>query len=675
MEMSRRIFEGKCRDMGIAVSPAREQRFLAMAVLRGCGGTRLDLSNKELGEHAFAEIAAALRGDEHYLALCVAGNAAKDAGAGSLADMLRANTTLTECDLRSNDIGVRGACELFRALEASPTVTAVDLSGMSGINRNHIGVRGAQAVAAMLQRNQVIWKLCLQENGLGAEGVAALVQGLAQNGSLGYLDLASNALGPQGSVVLAGAIPECKVATLVLARNFIDDGGLAAITEALRKVNSVAHLDVSDNGLGPKSGKCIADAVRAPACLLQTLVLSDNVLGDGGLRYLAEALKETRGIQELVICRNRITGKSVVDLANGLKYNRSLRRLDLSGNKLGDEGAVALVEPLCMSTCAITHLLLGSCSIGDPGGTALARVILENERLISLDLRNNFLMEAAAEALGKAVLTNATLLYIDVSLNDFAYKSFDAIERKVAENRRIFRSSTLYRFEQAVSALTEGDSELSHVRRDLEEVRDRRAKIEAVMEETIRTLEQTEEKCREEQKSWQERLITSTRELNKTELQKIEVEKAISAAKVDRERAYKALIAKLHHEKETKARIELRVIVERRNADETLAALAKDNEQLDSAHKAAIAERDSARHDVEELRKRVIELAAIVAKASPFLPDTSEGPMPSSRSKQLPKTASSMTKSGGSLDPIRKKTPATATSTGRLGRAETPLKS
>lgn len=197
--VARGVFLAKCKDTGTTPVASRQQRFLAM-VLRHCcisqQQQRFAIVDKELGPLATAQVASALATDERYVSLNLAGNPGLDDGASALAKMLRSNTTLTEVDLRSNCVGPAGAVALFAALaEANRTLTSLDLSGMSGINRNRIGQRGAAAIAQMLAANQVLWRLCLQENGLGVEGIQALAPGLSANTSLAVLNLASNALG------------------------------------------------------------------------------------------------------------------------------------------------------------------------------------------------------------------------------------------------------------------------------------------------------------------------------------------------------------------------------------------------------------------------------------------------------------------------------------------------
>jgi len=63
---------------------------------------------------------------------------------------------------------------------------------MSGINRNHIGVKGCTALADCLKTNAVLVSLNLDENGIGMEGFEQLARGLDGNESLYQLSMASN---------------------------------------------------------------------------------------------------------------------------------------------------------------------------------------------------------------------------------------------------------------------------------------------------------------------------------------------------------------------------------------------------------------------------------------------------------------------------------------------------
>ena len=76
-----------------------------------------------------------------------------------------------------------------------------------------------------------------------------------------------------------------------------------------------------------------------------------------------------------------------------------LTSLDLSDNIVGDEGAQALAAALC-TAARLTRLDLACNLVGDAGATALAAAL---GTLTSLDLRNNPRVTAA----GKAALAAA----------------------------------------------------------------------------------------------------------------------------------------------------------------------------------------------------------------------------------------------------------------------------
>ena len=151
---------------------------------RNCSEDNFDLRDTGLGEYAAAAISKVLAKDTHYTTLNLAGNTIRDKGCKFISELIQVNKTITSLDLRSNDIGVEGGCALFEALQKNESVTSLDLSGMSGINRNHIGKPGAEAVSHMLVANRTLRHLSLRENGFGTEGIAIIAQGMKSNNSL-----------------------------------------------------------------------------------------------------------------------------------------------------------------------------------------------------------------------------------------------------------------------------------------------------------------------------------------------------------------------------------------------------------------------------------------------------------------------------------------------------------
>ena len=112
----------------------------------------------------------------------------------------------------------------------------------------------------------------------------------------------------------------------------------------------------------------IAEALRTTRAL-RTLDLAGNPIGDKGLQYIAEALTTNTSLTELSLysCGLRITEESHCGtaLTEMLQRNKTMRKLDLSGNKaISDNAAIFIIEGLNKNT-TLKALYLCHCGITD----------------------------------------------------------------------------------------------------------------------------------------------------------------------------------------------------------------------------------------------------------------------------------------------------------------------
>jgi len=143
----------------------------------------------------------------------------------------------------------------------------------------------------------------------------------------------------------------------------IGDSGAAAIAAALKTSprislsQPVIHtLDLSSCGIGDTGVEALATAIEAnPGCVL-VLDLSNNRITDEGAVMLARALQ-----QSYEMIRSRTTGSESILLVRGI-----MEHLDLSNNKhIGSKGLSEL--SLSMECDALRRLSLRSCSVQADG--------------------------------------------------------------------------------------------------------------------------------------------------------------------------------------------------------------------------------------------------------------------------------------------------------------------
>lgn len=159
------------------------------------------------------------------------------------------------------------------------------------------------------------------------------------------------------------------------------------------------------------------------------------------------------------ICVCYLTHKDATEIAHGLKVNKSLTTLDVSGNFFGGygrdgkfirapEGMEAIADALLVST--LTSLTLAENRLGPEGMRALVPG-LGSTSLTKLDLSRNRIGAEGAIELATGLATSATLLKLDVRLNKLGPEGAKALAPGVAA------SCSLRALDVRFNGLGEGD--------------------------------------------------------------------------------------------------------------------------------------------------------------------------------------------------------------------------
>ncbi|XP_072895013.1 zinc-binding protein A33-like isoform X2 [Hemitrygon akajei] len=212
----------------------------------------LDLSYNELGDWGMKLLSETLRKLKCKIQrLILRSVSLTAAGVVDLASALSTNRSLTELDLAENELGDSGmklvsealrnpGCKIQKLDLESVGLTAagvVDLTSVLSTNRslteldlrdNELGDSGVKLVFEALRNPKCkLQKLCLVSVGLTAAGVVDLASALSTNHSLKELDLADNELGDSGVKLLSEALrnPECKIQRLVVRGNRFSSAG------------------------------------------------------------------------------------------------------------------------------------------------------------------------------------------------------------------------------------------------------------------------------------------------------------------------------------------------------------------------------------------------------------------------------------------------------------------
>jgi hypothetical protein len=148
-----------------------------------------------------------------------------------------------------------------------------------------------------------------------------------------------------------------------------------------------------------------------------------------------------KGVTKLDYSSNKkLTPAQLKQLISYLTHDHFITELNLWNNQLGDAGAQALAAALKTNT-ALTTLDLSYNDLGDAGAQALAAALKTNPSLATLQLGSNQLGEAGAQALAAALKTNTALTTLYLGGNQLGDAGAQALAEVLKTNTAL---TTLY---------------------------------------------------------------------------------------------------------------------------------------------------------------------------------------------------------------------------------------
>ncbi|XP_040324452.1 ribonuclease inhibitor-like isoform X2 [Herpailurus yagouaroundi] len=261
------------------------------------------------------------------------------------------------------------------------------------------------ALAAVLSTSQWLTDLEFRETKLEASALKLLCEGLKDpNCKLQKLKLCASFL-PESSEVVCNYLASVLICNsnlteLDLSENPLGDTGVKYLCEGLRHSNcKVEKLDLSTCYLTDASCMELSSFLQVSQTLKELFVFA-NTLGDIGVQHLCEGLQHAQGIIEsLGLSQCSLSAACCESLAQVLSSTRSLTRLLLINNKIEDLGLKWLCKGLKQPDCQLKDLALWTCHLTGECCQDLCNALYTNEYLRDLDLSDNALGDEGMQVL------------------------------------------------------------------------------------------------------------------------------------------------------------------------------------------------------------------------------------------------------------------------------------
>ncbi|KAM5248493.1 NACHT, LRR and PYD domains-containing protein 14 [Ctenodactylus gundi] len=348
-----------------------------------------------------------------------------------------------------------GHKDIFGCLTHNQNLRHLDLKA-SDIEDN-----GVKSLCEALKHSECkLQNLRLESCNLTAICCLNLSKALIRSQSLVFLNLSTNSLLDDGVKLLCEALrhPKCHLERLSLESCGLTAVGCEDLSLALISNKRLTHLCLADNNLGDSGIKLLSDALRHPQCNLQSLVLrychfsprsgeylsasllhnkslthldlSSNRLQDDGVKLLCNVFwKSGCNLRDMELMGCVLTSACCLDLVSIILNSPTLLSLDLGDNDLRDEGVKILCEALRHPNCNIQKLGLDYCGLTSVSCKDLSSVLLSNERLIKMNLTQNNLGREGLRSLCEVLRFQECKLQVLGLCKD----AFDAEAQKLLE--------------------------------------------------------------------------------------------------------------------------------------------------------------------------------------------------------------------------------------------------
>ncbi|KAG6946444.1 hypothetical protein JG687_00016700 [Phytophthora cactorum] len=236
---------------------------------------------------------------------------------------------------------------------------------------------------------------------------------------------------------LCDALSAIKTLTRIdLSDNALGEKGVRACFGLLQEQEQLQHMYFCNNGISAAAAGVIAQEVllfrgQDTPTKLETFHFYNNMSGDGGAIALAKLLPLSPALKDLRFSATRAQREGSLTFAKALASLKKLEKLDLSDNTFKAQGGEAIAAAV-KNMPNLVEVNLRDAAIEDDGLVAIAGALREGgaaKALTTLDVSGNDLTAEGMLALGQMLRESAVLRVLQVEENEIGSKGAKIIAK------------------------------------------------------------------------------------------------------------------------------------------------------------------------------------------------------------------------------------------------------
>lgn len=267
-------------------------------------------------------------------------------------------------------------------------------------------------------------KICFSNRsfGLGAARVAEPILVSLKN-QLKEVDLSDFIAGrPEAEAlevinIFAAALEGSVLRFLDLSNNALGEKGVRAFGALLKSQSCLEELYLMNDGISEEAAQAVHELIPSTE-KLRILHFHNNMTGNEGAFAIAEVVKRSPLLEDFRCSSTRVGSEGGVALCEALETCTHLKKLDLRDNMFGVEGGIALSKALSQHE-NLKEIYLSYLNLEDEGAVALANVLKESAPSLEIfDIAGNDITAEAAPALAAFIAAKPLLTKLNLGENE-----------------------------------------------------------------------------------------------------------------------------------------------------------------------------------------------------------------------------------------------------------------
>ena len=379
-------------------------------------------------------------------------------------------------NLASNQISTEGLKIIQNEIANSKFLKYLNLGVTEGSFRiNNFSGDGGIIFARILLINKSLETLILQENLLGEDAGDKIGTSLIQNTTLKKLVISDNKIRNRGArSIIENAT---NLVSVNLSDNDISPEVCYELKNLIEHNNSLKEIIWNGNYVGFKGVNYVVEALNQKT-KLKSLSLRNTSIGKKGIRELAQGLVDNNFLEILDLSSNSIIYQSFTYLCDCLNTNK-IRVFRCRNNLLGDDSMKYFAETILSknSKSCLTSFDFSSCKIYDQGLIYLLNGLVHNDKIIWINLRDNYFSHEIDFVILDFLEKNTYLTHIDLTKNRFSFQCLQKVNKIIKRNRNIQNNKEPNKLLVELYSLKYENTKLNELRETLKNLENYNAKL------------------------------------------------------------------------------------------------------------------------------------------------------------------------------------------------------